>query len=250
VLLVTLYLCYTCLLDHYAPRYCFGWLSILVMAATGSFFSLFDLVGEITSTRMDRMFRAACVAAGLLLMILGTNQYALKLFRAAPDPANPVYYDRLGVRFKSNYADADRYVADHLEPGDIVLTRAPHVYLFATGKLADYSFDPRLLERLLYDGGQNPPGYIDKWMGIREIRSLPELEDVQGRAHRVWIIADAVLDNQLQYTRDVANYLTTNAELAYVTTEERVFLLPGANSAGARLVQVNSQPGSSPLANN
>jgi hypothetical protein len=238
VILVTLYACYTCLLDHYAPRYCVGWLPMLVLAGCGSFFTLFEMIGGITQSGLDRAVKAACVGAGLLVMILGSNQYVLKLFRAAPDPAKPVYFDRLGVRFKADYADADRYVANHLEPGDVVITRAPHVYQFVTGRVADYSLDPRVLDRLLYDGGQNPPGYIDKWIGTRIIRGVDELADVRSRHRRVWFIADAVLDSNLQYSNDMENYLQQNATVVYEATDQRVFLLNGIGATDSASLSV------------
>jgi hypothetical protein len=233
VLLAVLYLCYTCFLEHYAPRYCFNWLPLLVLAAVASVFSLFDRVEEITQSRMDRVVKAACLAGGLAFLVLGTNQYVLRLFRASSDPADPVYFDRVGVQFKPNYGDADRYVASHRWPDDVVISRAPHVYLFATGRKPDYCFDPRLTMRLLFDGGQNTPGYIDKWLGVPQIRSLFELKDVQARAHRVWIISDTLHDfRPLPFTQDVNNYLTANGELVYESAAQRVFLLSGVAVTG------------------
>ncbi len=233
VLLVTLYLCYTCFLEHYAPRYCFNWLPLLVLAAAGSFFSLFDLVNEVARTRLDRMVGLACLACGLVFLVLGTNQYVLKLFRASADPADPAYFDRIGVQFKPNYGDADRYVAGHLRRGDVVVTRAPHVFLFVTGKKPDYCFDPRLTMRLLFDGGQTPPSYIDKWLGVRQLRSLAELQDVQARSRHVWIISDTLHDfRPLPFSQDVNNYLTANAQLVYEAAAQRVFLLNGVTSEG------------------
>jgi hypothetical protein len=233
VLLVTLYLCYTCFLEHYAPRYCFNWLPLLVLAAVGSFFALFDLVDEIARTRLDRIARFACLAGGLTVLLLGTNQYVLKLFRASADPADPAYFDRAGVQFKPNYGDADRYVAGHLGAGDVVVTRAPHVFLFVTGRKPDYCFDPRMTMRLLFDGGQTPPTYIDKWLGVTQIRSLAELKDIQARAHHLWIISDTLHDfRPLPFSQDVNNYLTANAQLVYEAAAQRVFLLNGVSSEG------------------
>jgi Dolichyl-phosphate-mannose-protein mannosyltransferase len=227
VSLATLYVTYSCLLDHYAPRYCFDWLSLLVLAATGSFFLLLDVVGEAAETVLSRAVKVACVAAGLVLLVLGTNEYVLKLFGAAPDPATPVYFDRLGMQFKADYGDADSYVVSHLKPGDVVVTRTPHVFMFITGKKADYSFDPRLQIRLLYDGGQNPPQYIDKWVGTKQIRSLTELQDIQARAHRVWLISDMQPDLRLLYTQDVTNYLLSNGKHVYESTGQDVIVLNG-----------------------
>lgn len=163
-----------------------------------------------------------------MFLLLGTNQYVLKLFRAAADPADPVYFDRAGVQFKPNYGDADRYVAGHLQRGDVVVSRAPHVFLFTTGRKPDYCFDPRLTMRLLFDGGQKPPSYIDKWLGVKQIRSLSELTDIQARSHHVWIISDTLHDfRPLPFSQDVNNYLIANGQLVYESAAQRVFLLNG-----------------------
>lgn len=231
VMLLTLYLCYTCFLEHYAPRYCFNWLPLLVLSAVASFFALFDLVREIAQTPLDRAVRFTCLAFGLVFLVLGTNQYILKLFRASADPAEPAYFDRTGVQFKPNYGDADRYVAKHLQPGDVVVTRAPHLFLFVTGRRPDYCFDPRLTMRLLFDGGEHPPTYIDKWLGVPQLRGLSELQDVQARSRHLWIITDMLHDfRPIPFSQDVNNYLVANAELVYEAAAQRVFLLNGVRS--------------------
>jgi hypothetical protein len=227
VLLVVLYASYTLFLDHYAPRYCLTWLPLLVLSAAGSLFCLFDRAREIGPTGFSRGVAMACSVVAVLLLAGATNQYVLKLFRIASDPTNPVYFDRMGVRFKANYADADRYVASHLMAGDVVVTRAPHVFLFTTGRRPDYCFDPRLTMRVFYDGGQTPPGYIDKWLGVRQLRTLEELKDVQAHSHRVWIIADMTHSLDEAYTQEVNNYLMKNGSFAYESAAQRVILLSG-----------------------
>ncbi|HVN27242.1 MAG TPA: hypothetical protein VMT64_02080, partial [Candidatus Binataceae bacterium] len=230
VSLLAMYFSYTFFLDHYAPRYCIVWLPLLVLSGSSSFFMLWDRVSELRYGPLDLAAGVICALVSLVMLLGATNQYALKLFRIAPDPANPAYFDRMGVQFKANYGDADRYVVSHLQEGDAVLTRAPHVYYFVTGRKPDYCFDPRLLMRVFYDGGLSPPGYIDKWLGVRQLRSLAELKDVQARSRRVWIIADMThsAGETYNFTEDVNAYLLNNGVFAYESEAQKVVLLNGA----------------------
>src|SRR5262249_34189217 len=51
ICLLVLYLNYTFFLDHYAPRYCFIWLSLLILAGAASFVALCDLFASIPLPR-------------------------------------------------------------------------------------------------------------------------------------------------------------------------------------------------------
>jgi 4-amino-4-deoxy-L-arabinose transferase-like glycosyltransferase len=225
--LLSLYLCYTVFLDHYAPRYCFNWLPLLVLTASAGVADIYDALTRFSVGRIVGYIRTASLALGLILIVLSANGYVLKLFRIAPDPTNPVWFGRIGVPFKANYADCDRYVARNLQPGDAVVTRAPHVFFFTTGRLPDYSINPWMVFRMFYDGGLQSPGYIDKWSGVKVIRSLSELRDLQTRAARVWVISDL----PQPYPADVITYLQLEGRPEYESTRQEVILLNGVATA-------------------
>ena len=80
------------------------------------------------------------------------------------------------------------------------------------------------------------PGYIDKWSGVRVIRSLDELRNLQARAARVWVISDT----PQPYTVDVITYLRLEGRPVYESTRQQVILLDGIATA----LQVQSRNGS------
>ena len=230
VCLIVLYLSYTGLLEHYAPRYCFNWLALLVIGAVGSFFFLWDRIAAIPVNRAGNVIRTASFAMAAGIVVLGSNQYVLKLFRMAPDPSDPVWFDRIGVPFKADYDSSDKFVAGQLRDGDVVVTRAPHVFWLVTGRMPEYSINPLMVFRMFYDGGAEPPGYIDKWLGVRVIRSLDELKDARARARRVWVISDT----PMPYSSDVITYLRIQGRLVFESTRQQVMLLEGASAISDR----------------
>jgi hypothetical protein len=224
VSLATLYIFYTCFLDHYAPRYCFNWLPLLVLAGAGSCFALFDSISRMPVWAPGRWLGRVGFAFGTILLIAASNQYGLNLFRSAPDPANPVWYDRVHVAFKADYFGPNEYVAAHLEPGDVVIASMPHCYYLDTGHWADYSINTRLEFRMYYDGGTLPVTYIDKWLGVKAIHNLDELMDVHTHGGRVWIIQNVPDPN----SAPVLNYLQANGRVVYESTAQQVILLEGS----------------------
>ena len=226
VSLAALYVFYTCFLDHYAPRYCFNWLPLLVLAGSGSLFALFDRVETlpvwVSGKWLGRL--AFTVAAGIL--IATSNQYWLNLFRTAPDPSKPVWYDRIHVAFKADYFGANQYVADHFKAGDIVIAGMPHCYYLDTGRWPNYSINTRLQFRMYYDGGAVPVTYIDKWLGVKVIHNLDELVDIHTHGGRLWIIQDVPNPD----SAEVFKYLQTNGRVVYESTQQQVFLLENAPS--------------------
>jgi hypothetical protein len=224
--LVALYVCYTVFLDHYAPRYCFNWLPLLVLAGCGSFFVLWDHIIEIPVTATVSIVRNYALGASLLLFIMSANGYVTKLFRMAPDPAAPVWFDRIGVPFMSDYQSADEFVAHHMKPGDVVVTSAPHVFRFVTGFKPDYSLNADMLFRMVYDEGPNGNGYIDKWMGVPVLRDVRDIEAVQTHASRVWLLSDTDRAQSVE----VRNYIQNHGLRVYESTAQQVDVLPGLAS--------------------
>ena len=188
----TLEICYTMLLPNYAPRYYFQAQPLLVLAAAGSFISFADAVRSaepLIRPISVRWARAIGVSVMMVVLVLSSNPYLLKLYRLAADESQPPYFERIGVADKANYRDADLYVAQHLAPGDIVVTREPHVFAYYANRNADYSSDTLLNSRIYYDaGGSGAPHYIDKWYGLHTLRSFRELLDLRTTYRRAWLI--------------------------------------------------------------
>ena len=227
VSLGSLYIFYTCFLDHYAPRYCFNWLPLLVLTGVGSIFALIDLIERMPVWLPARWLGRFGFIGATLLLVAASNQYGLNLFRSAPDPANPVWYDRIHVAYKADYLGPNEYVAAHLEPGDIVIAGMPHCYYLDTGRRADYSINSRLEFRMYYDGGAVPVTYIDKWMGVKAIHNLDELINIHTHGGRLWIIQNVPDPNSVEVFR----YLQENGRIVYESTDQQVILLEGSAAA-------------------
>lgn len=231
----TLEVCYTTLLPNYAPRYYFQAQPLLVLAAAGSFIYLADAIGSAEpKVRPISVYWARIISVGvmLLVLVLSSNAYLLKLYRLAADESQPPYFERVGVAYKANYRDADLYVAQHLAPGDIVVTREPHVFAYYAKRDADYSTDTLLNSRIYYDaGGGGAPHYIDKWYGLPTLRSFRDLLDLRATYRRAWIIKS----NGCRFEYDFSSrmFLERWGQSVLDTSCEEVVVLTGVGvSAG------------------
>jgi hypothetical protein len=243
VLLVTLELCYTCLLPNYAPRYYFQAQPLLVLAAVGLYFHAADVVRRAQSARCPlyvHWVRTCCTWLLLMLVVMSSNAYLLKVYRLAADETTPPLFERVGVAFKPNYRDADLYVARHLKPGDVVITREPHVFAYYAKRSADYSTDTLLNSRLVYDAGEGRPEYIDKWYGVPSLRSVRELLDLQSRHGRSWIIKSK--DCRFEFDFLSRAFFSDWGRSVFETSCEEVVLLTGVPApVGLRTPMPNSK---------
>src|SRR5579883_185240 len=223
VCLIALYICYTFFLDHYAPRYCFIWLSSLVLASAASFIALCDLFAEIRLPRWNTALKAFSMTMAMVILVLASNQKVMRLYRLAPDPEIPVWYDRVNVPYKTNYHDPNMYVLNHMLPGDIVVSMNPHMFFFDSGGTIrpDYCLNSLLALRMFYDGGIKPITLIDKWLGSPQLRNLGEMQDVTARAGRVWIIGTSLHD----HSPAVSNFISRNGRLVFESVKEQVWLI-------------------------
>ncbi|MGH7879002.1 MAG: glycosyltransferase family 39 protein, partial [Candidatus Binataceae bacterium] len=115
-LLISLGVCYTCLLGLYHPKYAYNWTTILVLAAVGAFFQLYDQVRQIDlNSNAARAARRFALVSGVAGLIVFSNPYAVKLYRLAAVPEVPPFDSRLGISFSPDYRSEDLYIARHLE---------------------------------------------------------------------------------------------------------------------------------------
>jgi 4-amino-4-deoxy-L-arabinose transferase-like glycosyltransferase len=231
VLLVTLELCYSGFLPNYAPRYYFQAQPLLVLAAVGLYFHIADAVRRaepVVCPTYVWCVRSCCTWLLLTLVVISSNPYLLKVYRLGADEAAPVFFERVGVAFKANYRDADRYVAQHFRPGDIVITREPHVFAYYAGREADYSSDTLLNSRLFYDGGTQRPHYIDKWYGLPSLRTFQELLDLRARHGRFWLIKSTGCRWEFDFS--ARSFLSDWGSSVFETNCQEVVLLPGVPS--------------------
>lgn len=227
--LMMLELCLTCMLPHYAPRYCFSWLALLVLASVGVCFGLLDRVATLAARFRPAVSPALITRSGsclaLLLLIVASNPFLLKLYRLSFDPTVPPFYARLGKEFQPNYRAADRYVSQHWSSGDGVVTRASAIYEFYNKKPVNYAMNTMLSQRITYDAGMPTLRYIDKFVGAPSIRSLEELEDVASRYPRLWVFTSI---GKTDDSADVFDYVHKRGRVMLETFNIQVSLLQEA----------------------
>lgn len=232
VCVMVLYFNYTFFLDHYAPRYCYIWLSSLVLASSASFMAICDLVASVPLPCWNRPIKAISMSAALAILVLSSNQIVMKLFRLAPNPQIPVWYDRIGIPYKTNYHDPNMYIMNHVQPGDIIISMNPHMFFYDTGGIRqpDYCLNSLMALRMIYDGGQKPITYIDKWLGAPQLRSLAELQDVTNHAGRVWVVGTSLHD----HSPAVARFISQNGRMVFESVKEQVWLMNAVPTGTAR----------------
>ncbi len=227
--LVFLVLLYTCFLGYYAPRYSFNWTAPLVLAATGTFFYAIDRLAIVSAeSRSARAMRvlSACAAVGLIA--LSANPFVMKLYRLSWMPGQPAENSRLGAHYMPDYRSVDLFVARNLQAGDGVACPSPHVFLYDTGRVPDYSLDTMMSVRRTYDGGQPSPHYIDRSLGVKLITTLGELDRARMSHRKLWVIQR----NANVELPAVTSYLRAHGRVAYESDEQSVVELDGLSSEG------------------
>jgi hypothetical protein len=222
--LAVLVICYSCFLNAYAPRYCFNWLPVLVLAAVGTLFHFWNAVTVLATNAIGRAVGAFSLVSATALLLVSTNPYIMKLYRLGADPLQPPYFTRLGVAYKQDSTSCDKYVQRHWLPGDGVVIDHTQVFALDTGRSPSYGVDSMYSLRIIYDGGTSKPQYIDPWYGVPAIRSLSDLEDAATRYRRLWVIQNP-LWNSYYNDPEITSYLRTNGRIVYEGVQQEVILL-------------------------
>jgi hypothetical protein len=223
--LIALEISYTCFLAHDAPRNGFFWTPLLVLAGVGSFFYIWDSIAELPAFGMvfaTSRFIGLC--AGIVMLILGTNPFMLKLYRLSlDDPSALHYFCRLGAGFKFDYHSSDDYVARHAAPDDIIISDGPgaHVFFFYNGYWPNFSMDSLLSNRIIYDGGRRTPSYTDK-VGMPLIRDLDQLVVATAQGRRVWVMTHG------GDSPEVHTFTQRRGRYVFESGGQRVFMMSGA----------------------
>jgi hypothetical protein len=238
VALLYLYVCllmlevmYTGFLAMYAPRYCFYWTPVLVLAGVGTFFYLTDRIRELTTvSRLGVGLGALSLYAGVALLILATNPFVLKLYRLSADPSGVTYFSRLGVNYKQDYRASFLYVASHVAPGDVVLSDGPaaYVYRFYASEWPDFTVDSILHSKNNYDGTFGPPQYRDR-SGLAMIRNLQDLAMAQSQSGRVWLVGELINGPKIK------DYVQAWGRNVFETAQQKVVVFTGVPSSGLAL---------------
>jgi hypothetical protein len=235
VTLFSLEFFYSNFLPFYAPRYCYNAETLVILCGVAIFFAMRDRIASMGGELVPwwlRTMRWTGAAALTVWLLLATNEFVVQSYRLSPDAENPALFARVGY-YKTDHRGAARFVEQQRQPGDAVVAFMPHMYEFYTNHTPEYSINTFLNEKMMYDGGHQNPQFIDKFRGCPLIRSLAELQDVQSRYRRLWILVP-IRDDNVALSPDVLTYLTHEGRVAYESYREQVVELDGANKFSDR----------------
>jgi hypothetical protein len=228
--LVGLWICHTNFLAALAPRYCYYFQPLLVLAGIAAAVILYDRIVSLARRESDSEIAWICAhAAGIALVVLlflQSNESVFKEYKLSSSGDTPGLMTRMGM-YRYDYRDADRYVKEHLQPGDVVFPGIPHVYAYYAGKPGDYFLDTLLASKVPYNQMLGEPAFADKFGGLPVVRNLTELKEVANRARRTWLVFAPYASFEKLNNPNVLEYLDENARVVFETYRAKVLLIEG-----------------------
>lgn len=229
-ILVGLWVCHTNFLAALAPRYCYYFQPLLVLAGIGAAVILYDRLVTLARRESDSETAWICAhvsgVALILLLFLQSNEWIFKEYELSSSGDTPGMMTRMGM-YRYDYRDADRYVKEHLQPGDVVFPGIPHVYAYYAGQPGDYFLDTLLASKVPYNQLLDVPGFVDKFGGLPVVRNLTELKEVTNRARRTWLVFAPYASFEKLNSPAVLDFLDQNARVVFESYRAKVLLIEG-----------------------
>jgi 4-amino-4-deoxy-L-arabinose transferase-like glycosyltransferase len=138
------------------------------------------------------------------------------------------------------YHEAFTYVAQHLQPGDVVMSPQPPACAVVLGRPCDYFARERGYQTyaIEHDGE-----LVDRWSGAPILSTAEQLEQVIHDAPRVWFVAD----NDRVGSRYRVDFLSTLVDQFHQVFSERGAIVLLAEGWQERPAQVISQTLATPI---
>ncbi len=234
-ILVSLWIFHTNFLAALSPRYCYYFQPLLVLSGVATAFILYDWVVRLARQEGDSPIARVCAHASsialLLLLFVQSNEWLLKEYELSRTGNTPGLMTRMNT-YRYDYRAADRYVKDHLRPGDVVFPGIPHVYAYYAGISGDYFLNTLLASKVPYNQLLPEPRFVDKFDGLPVVRSLRELEEVTSRAPRTWVVFAPFASFEKFSSPGVLDYLDKNARTVFESYRAKVYLIEGRSEIG------------------
>jgi len=168
----------------------------------------------------------------ITMLFLATNESILNPYRFSEGGDRALHAkrsggipNRVGI-YRTDYQGAARFVKERIRPGDGLVVAIPHAF-FYRGMKPTYSLNTMLNQKVSYEGSREVPGFIDKNGGFPLLRSVSDLQYVQTRYARLWLVLVPSGNNDTQ-SADVQEYLEANQKVVFETYGAQVVLLEGA----------------------
>lgn len=120
------------------------------------------------------------------------------------------------------YDLAFRYVREHWQEGDVVLTASPTASAVYLGRCDYYASQKDYEQYLVKKGGV----WVDRWVGAPLLNTAPELERVFKESPRVWFVIDG-WRLATHYQMDFREVIARAMEVVYDTQGVKVLLAQG-----------------------
>ncbi len=229
-MLVSLWFCHTNFIAALAPRYCYYYQPLLVLSGVAAGVMIYDRMVALAQRESDSAIAWVCAhAAGIaaiLLLFLQSNEWMFHVYKLSSTGDTPGLMTRMGM-YRYDYRDADRYVKEHLQAGDVVFPGIPHVYAYYAKQPGDYFLDTLLGSKVPYNQLLGEPRFVDKFGGLPVVRNLTELKEVTHRARRTWLIFAPYASFEKLSAPNVLEYLDSNARIVFETYRAKVLLIEG-----------------------
>jgi hypothetical protein len=187
--------------------------------------------------------RAVAHSAGIgliLLLFVQSNESLMRLYSLRSPDASFGFMTRLGV-YRYDHRGAAEYVANHFQPGDIVIAGIPHVFEQYARIKGDYYIDGVLAKKITYNEKFGEPRFMDKFRGYPTIRSLKELREVTSRGRRTWLIFVPYGGFRNLNSPETRVYLRQHAKVVFESYRAKVFLIGGENESTNMAARYNAE---------
>jgi hypothetical protein len=243
-LIGVLLFCHTNLIAALSPRYCLYYQPLLILSGVAAGVALYDRLLMFARHESDSAIaRAVAHSAGIgliLLLFIQSNESLMRLYSLHSPDASFGFMTRLGV-YRYDHRGAAEYVANHFQPGDIIIAGIPHVFEQYARIKGDYYIDGVLAKKITYNEKFGEPRFMDKFRGYPTIRSLRELREVTSRGRRTWLIFVPYGGFRNLNSPEIRVYLREHAKVVFESYRAKVFLIGGENESTNLAARYNAE---------
>jgi hypothetical protein len=173
-----------------------------------------------------------------LLLVLGTaTQTGLKVFRLSPQTSQGRTRidpnERYDVVRQDTRSPAE-FVASRLRPGDIVLANLTQAFHLYGRRMPDYALNTFLAARMIFL--DEYAAYRHKFVGIPMVVNLRDMQNVFGRARRIWYIGGGSVFEGPDELKNAIDFVTERAKIVYSSAHSRVYLWDGTGTLAQQTI--------------
>jgi hypothetical protein len=227
-----LWFLHTNLLSATAPRYCYYFQPLVILAGTAAAMTLYDRVVSLAhragNSTVARVAAHATGLAVITLLFLQSNESLMKEYTLSSEGDRPQVMARMNT-YKYDYRGAADYVKKHFRPGDRLMPGIPHVFAYYSGMPGDFMLDTLFGSKVGYNQLLSEPRFVDKFGGVPVVRNLTELREAIAPARRTWVVFAPYANFEVLSDPSVVDYINQTAKTEFETYRVKVMLVERAD---------------------